>query len=474
MNNASIVWFRLDLRLDDNPALSYAIKNSHSIIPIYIHAPEELKESKAGAASNWWLNQSLISLKKSLKEIGLDLFCFKSKDSFSILEKLIDKNKVDAVFWNRIYEPEIISRDSKIKDSLKALAINAKSFKGSILHEPFSIENKTGNPYQVFTPYWRTIQKIEVDKPLSKPIKSSANILEVKDDGIKNLNLLPSIKWYKKLEKYQTPGEEEALKIINNFIKSDIENYKENRDFPKLNATSRLSAHLHFGEISPRRIWYKLVDKNKLIAEPFLRQIAWRDFAHHLLFHFPKTTREPLKDEFKKFPWKSNKNKFNAWKKGLTGYPIVDAGMRELWETGIMHNRVRMICSSFLVKHLLHTWQDGMDWFWDTLVDADLANNTMGWQWVAGCGADAAPYFRIFNPILQSKKFDKQGDYIKTFIPELKDLPSNHIHEPYLAPLEILKKANIKLGIDYPSPIVDLKEGRDRALNAYNQMRGNK
>lgn len=423
------------------------------------------------------MHHSLNHLENQLKEKGSYL-CLRSGDSLSELEKLIKEQKVSAVYWNRLYDPASIKHDTKIKKELKESGLEVKTFSGNMLMEPWSIKNTSDKPYQVFTPFWKKLKSTyKPERPLSKPSKISSNKNRPKSLKLEELGLLPAINWDREFYKKWKPGEENAKKSALKFIKNEINSYDELRDFPNKDATSLLAAPLHFGEISPKQIWHYVnleIDKggtNPEKAQAFLRQIAWREFSYQLLYHFPKTTLHPLKEEFKKFPWKKNKKNLTAWQKGLTGYPIVDAGMRQLWSTGTMHNRVRMVVASFLVKHLLIPWQEGAKWFWDTLVDADLANNTMGWQWVAGCGADAAPYFRVFNPILQGEKFDPDGDYVKTWIPELKDIPKKWIHKPWEADKEDLKKSGVTLGKNYPYPIIDHPDGRDQALDAYEEFK---
>lgn len=466
-----IIWLRNDLRLKDQPCFFEAAKRKKAIIPVYIYAPEEEGKWPFGAAAQWWLHHSLQSLKKDLKEQGVNLIIRKG-NSLHQIEDLIKKSNAEAVFWTRRYEPYAIERDTKVKSALKNLNVEAISFNGQLLYEPWTISNKQGKPFQVFTPFYNHCLSLQ---PPREPISITKLIPcknRIESLSIEALKLLPKIHWDKGLQERWTPGENAAHSMLNQFLKNSISNYVATRDFPALEqGVSHLSPYLHFGEISPYQIWHAAKDKKN--TEIYLRQLIWREFAHHLLYHFPFMPEKPLKENFKKFPWNYDNELLTKWQKGRTGYPIVDAGMRELWKTGWMHNRVRMIVGSFLVKDLLLPWQEGEKWFWDTLVDADMANNCFGWQWVAGSGADAAPYFRIFNPITQSEKFDPEGEYIRKYIPELKALSNEWIHRPWEAPPLILKQAAITLGKDYPEPCVDHQKARERALQAFSRVKTN-
>lgn len=463
---ASIVWFRNDLRLLDNPALIEGAKKGE-IIPLYIWDQKGEGEWPLGEASKWWLHHSLNVLSSEFQKKGIPLI-IREGDSQQELLSIIKETKARACYWNRRYEPAIILRDTKIKSALVDLGIDVKSFNGSLLQEPWEVYNKEGNPFQVFTPFWKKSSQIPVrdlyNIPQLIPFKEG-----VKSKKVSELNLLPKIKWDVGLEHNFKPGCNEALKKLDQFLKNNVQEYGLNRDFPALNnGVSHLSPYLHFGEISPQMVLKEALKVPN--SESFIRQLYWREFAYYLLYHFPKTPNAPLREKYELFPWEDDPLLLKKWQKGLTGYPIVDAGMRELWQTGWMHNRVRMIVGSFLVKDLLISWKEGAKWFWDTLVDADLANNTLGWQWVGGCGADAAPYFRIFNPVLQGEKFDPHGEYVKKFIPELKNLPNQLIQKPFEAsPLE-LKLAGITLGKEYPFPIVNHNDARERALNALKKV----
>jgi len=468
-----IFWFRQDLRIVDNPGLSKSLK-SDKVLPIYILDDINSNDFAMGAASRWWLHNSLRELNKNLDN-KLSLY---KGDPLEILESLSSRFNIKGIFWNRCYEPWRIERDKKIKSKFIEKDIIVETFNSALLWEPWEILKSDNTPYKVFTPYYRKgcLMSEAPRKPLSAPnlntlFEDKENVLQLDD-----LNLLPRIKWYKEMEKLWEPGEKGAHKKLESFLSDGLLGYKEGRNFPSKKNVSQLSAHMHFGEISPNQVWHRAKLKKDLPRiekdlDHFLSELGWREFSYNLLFHFPELPRENLQKKFDNFPWIDNEILFDKWKKGLTGYPIVDAGMRELWQTGYMHNRVRMIVGSFLVKNLLLHWHKGEKWFWDCLIDADLASNSASWQWVAGSGADAAPYFRIFNPILQGKRFDPDGSYIKKFIPELEQLPSKYLFSPWEAPIEVLSEANIELGSDYPEPIVDLIKSRDRALEAFSTIR---
>jgi deoxyribodipyrimidine photo-lyase len=471
----SIFWFRRDLRIQDNEALSLAARESDTLICLYIYAPEEESPWEPGAASKWWLHHALTDLSASIESLGSKLI-IRSGKSLDILESIIEKFSIDTVYWNRLYDPATISRDTAIKKHLTEKNIHVRTFSGSLLKEPWEIKNASGAPYQVFTPFWKALSK-EITSFENTPTPGTlpAPAKYPVSESVSSLRLLPSIPWDKEFYDTWNPSESGAWKALDIFLNDAIDNYKEKRDFPSIEGTSRLSPWLHFGQISAGSIWNRVQHafQNSEIhsPEPFLRQLGWRDFAHHLLYHFPHTDLKPLKKEFASFPWKKNKRALTAWQKGQTGIPIIDAGMRELWKTGIMHNRVRMIAGSLLVKNLLIHWHEGAKWFWDTLVDADLANNSLGWQWIAGSGADAAPYFRIFNPLSQSARFDPEGSYIRRWVPELASLPDKWIFRPWDAPDHILEAAGVRLGVNYPQPVCDLRETRENALEAYSVMK---
>ena len=469
-----LVWFRRDLRLSDNPAL-HAAKHAR-IIPIYIHAPEEDAPWQAGGASRWWLHHSLHALATRLKACGSRLI-IRSGDSLTILNDLIAATGANAVYVNRLYEPADLARDQRIQTHLGKLGVHVRSFTGALLFEPDQIQTKTGNAYKVFTPFWQACLKQGLPLDISPARHRLTPVAtRIRSVTIDELGLLPDSRWDKQFYARWQPGERGAQAQLRDFIKRKLVDYETGRDFPAGNATSSLSPHLHFGEVSPRQIVYAvehaLHDANKHVthkaAQHFLRELVWREFTHHILYHYPHTTHKPLNPRFEKFPWQTRNNKpLRAWQRGQTGFPIIDAGMRELWHTGTMHNRVRMIAASLLTKNLGHHWLMGAKWFWDTLVDADLAQNSFNWQWVAGCGANAAPYFRIFNPITQSEKFDSAGQYIRQWVPELAQLPAKYLHAPWQAPAAILHAAGVVLGKSYPAPMCDLKISRAEALLAY-------
>ncbi|MCC6794799.1 MAG: deoxyribodipyrimidine photo-lyase [Candidatus Hydrogenedentes bacterium] len=472
---ATIVWIRLDLRLEDNPALHAAVQRGAPVVPLYIWSPKDEGEWAPGGASKYWLHQSLAALTASLESRGATLVIRTAPSAIDALTDVINETGADAVYWNRRYEPAIVKRDTAIKSELTKHGIAVESFNSALMFEPWEIKNKQGSPFQVFTPFWKTCLNMPtVSTPLPAPKQITPLTKPVKSQSLASLELEPRIDWAKGIRETWTPGEAGAHDQLTRFFDT-IAAYPEDRDRPDCIGTSRLSPHLHFGEIGPRQIWHAARQHGALATTPgvargeekFLTEVGWREFAHHLLFHFPHTAGKPLRQNFEKFPWLRNKSHLRAWQKGLTGYPIVDAGMRELWHTGWMHNRVRMIVASFFTKDLLIPWQEGAKWFWDTLVDADLASNTLGWQWTAGCGADAAPYFRIFNPTSQGIKFDPNGDYVRTWVSELSRLDAKWIHDPSNAPEDVLRAADVVLGKTYPKPIVDHGEARVRALEAF-------
>jgi deoxyribodipyrimidine photo-lyase len=482
---ATLIWFRQDLRLADNPALHVALERRGPVIPVYLWAPEEEGVWNPGSASRWWLHQSLVALDARLRSKGSQLIIRRGK-SLSVLHALIQELRAEAVVWNRCYEPVVMARDAEVKASLQEQGIRVESFNAGLLFEPWTVANKAGKPFRVFTPFWKTCLALsEPPAPLPQPDHIPGPERWPATSSIQELGLEPRIDWAAGIREAWSPGEQGAVDQLQRFLEEAVDAYAQGRDRPDFLGTSRLSPHLHFGEIGPRQVWRAIRKRGvrrrsaeaKQQTEAYLRQLGWREFAYHLLYHFPHTTAAPLRQEFAAFPWREDQQQLRAWQRGRTGYPFVDAGMRELWTTGWMHNRARMAAASFLVKHLLLSWQEGVRWFWDTLVDADLANNTLGWQWVAGCGADAAPYFRIFNPVAQGEKFDPHGHYVRRWIPELDRLPAEWIHKPWEAPSSVLKEAGVKLGRAYPLPIVGHTSARVRALDALNTikaMRGNK
>ncbi len=478
-DRSTIIWFRRDLRLTDNPALAAAVEHGGPIVPVFIWSPEEEGSWAPGSASRWWLHQSLAQLAESLARLGSKLIV-RIGPSLPTLRTLVRATRADAVFWNHRYEPESVAQDHHVEEDLCKNGLCVKTFNATLLFEPSEILNQQRRPFQVFSAYWRAVSKLaEPQSPVAAPRQLSAPRKWPASIPLDELGLQPSVDWVRGIRAAWKPGERSAHQQLRRFLKTAFIDYPTGRDRPDQIGTSRLSPHLHFGELSPRQVWCAVRARQgrsrasgaAAAAEAILRELGWREFANQLLYHFPDTTVKPLKARFAKFPWTRAPQKLRAWQRGYTGYPIVDAGMRELWTTGWMHNRIRMIVASFLVKHLLIDWREGAAWFWDTLVDADLANNTLGWQWVAGCGADAAPYFRIFNPVLQGRKFDPNGAYVSKWIPELAKLPAKWIHAPWEAPASVLQLAEIELGTEYPPPIVDHAAARRSALAALAEIR---
>lgn len=448
-----IYWFRQDLRLSDNPGLYDAAKYSN-VLPIYILTDHD--DKNLGAASKWWLHNSLISLKKSLNG---NLLIVKGNPK-EILLQLINQLKIDFIYWNRCYEPHNLQYDYDLQNSFP----NCKLYNGNLLWNPNEILKSDGTPYRVFTHFYRKgCLQSSVAPRFPLPLPEQLRIIEYdygNESTISSLELLPKVEWYRKLNAHWAIGESNAVQLLNNFLSHRLYNYKLGRDIPSENFVSRLSPYLHFGEISPNQIWYSAIngrDISEKNLDHFLSELGWREFSYNLLYYSPYLQTENLNQKFNRFPWIHDKNFIQKWQQGETGYPIIDAGMRELWETGYMHNRVRMIVASFLVKNLLIDWREGEKWFWSCLVDADMANNAASWQWVAGCGADAAPYFRIFNPITQAEKFDPNGFYIRKYLPEIAHLPDKFLFKPWT----YLDK------IDYPQPMIDLQQSRKRALAAF-------
>ncbi len=480
MTDTAIVWLRRDLRLQANPALAHAIAHHQRVIPVYIHAPEEPGSMFTGAASNWWLHHCLLSLSQSIREMGSRLILRQGTDSLSCLQQLIADSKASAVYWNRLYEPACIARDSDIKTQLVDDGLEVRSFNSALMFEPWEMTKQDGSPYRVFTPFWKACVARGLPSPAVDDVEQMPAVsTRLGSAKLDELALLPELDWADGFADHWQPGEAGAEEALQRFIDEAMAEYADTRNLPAIRGTSALSPHLHFGEIAPWQVNNQVeaalsADTRQgavKSAETFVRELGWREFANYLLYHFPHTVDEPMYPRFAKFRWETKTAvPLRAWQQGRTGIPIVDAGMRELWHTGWMHNRVRMIVASLLCKNLLIPWQEGAAWFEDTLVDADLASNTLGWQWTAGCGADAAPFFRIFNPATQAEKFDAGGEYIRHWVPELASLPDKYIARPWEAPASVLEESGFNPGEDYPLPLVDLKQSRERALERYKQL----
>ncbi len=467
MNASSVmVWFRQDLRLADNLALSAAAATGRPLVPVFIL--EDDQDYPWGGASYWWLHHSLAALRDDLARLGAHLVLRRGNPR-QVLPALARECGAGAVFWNQRHEPSFAAVDQEVQAALATEGTQVHEFLAGLLAHPEALATGQGKPYQVFTPYSKKFLQTQIiDPPLPAPDHLAGNEDRLSSLKLEALELLPQVAWDGGLRETWEPGESGARGQCALFGSKEMRLYQERRDLPACRGTSRLSPHLHWGEISPRQVWHQAAGVPG--SEAFLRQLVWREFAHHLLHHFPHTSHEPLRPQFAHFPWDGDPDLLEAWQKGQTGYPLVDAGMRELWHTGWMHNRVRMVTASFLVKHLLLPWQLGAEWFWDTLVDASLANNTFGWQWTAGCGADASPYFRIFNPMTQGKKFDPRGEYIRRWVPELEQLPDKLVHEPWLGSAAVLDHLGVKLGETYPRPVVEHAWARQRALDSYHRM----
>jgi deoxyribodipyrimidine photo-lyase len=469
-----IVWFREDLRLNDNPALYAAAETGAPVIPLFILDDETDGLRQLGGASRWWLHHSINSLAGDIEDLGGQMIVRRGP-SAGILSEIVSTTGADHIFWNRRYGRVEIDHDKALKAALQERNVAVKTFNARLLYEPWTIATKSGTPFKVFTPFWKAARTSgDPGEPLPGPENLPPVTQKIRSDRIEDWDLDPrEPDWAAGFKEVWRPGETGARQRLAAFLTDGIGEYAERRDEPAAEVTSRLSPHLAFGEISPRQIRASVdwpgtegSDRDK---QKFLSEIGWREFSYHLLYHFPDLATVNIQDRFDRFEWNEPGPAFDAWTRGQTGYPLVDAAMRQLWQTGWMHNRCRMIVGSFLVKHLLVHWHHGEDWFWDTLVDADPANNPAGWQWIAGSGADAAPYYRIFNPILQSRKFDPEGRYIRTFCPELAKLDNDQIHEPWTVPPEDLEAAGIVLGKTYPRPVVDHKQARERALAAFRQ-----
>jgi deoxyribodipyrimidine photo-lyase len=475
MTSKIIVLFQQDLRLQSNPALTHAAARGE-VIPVFILDDETPGSYRIGAASRWWLHHSLAALKKDFQARGVHLI-FQRGETVNRVLKLAEETQANGVYWNRCYEPYNIAKNTKLKIELQNRNLEARSFNASLLFEPWDILNKQGQYFKVFTPFWNhCLKQANVPEPYDIPPLLPSKITHP-SDALEDWHLLPTKPdWAHGLKKTWQPGEAGAAKTLSEFLDKRLAHYQAQRDFPAQHVNSCLSPHLHFGEISPQQIWhaarqYQMQSGSSKAVEKFLSEIGWREFSYYLLYHFPELAEKPFDPKFADIEWLTNANHLKAWQRGQTGYPIVDAGMRELWHTGIMHNRVRMIVASFLTKDLRIHWREGAAWFWDTLVDADLASNSASWQWVAGSGADASPYFRIFNPVLQGTKFDAHGEYVRRWVPELSKLANKYIHSPWQADENTLKEAGITLGKTYPAPLVDHGQAREAALAAYQKIR---
>ncbi|NBX72945.1 MAG: deoxyribodipyrimidine photo-lyase [Alphaproteobacteria bacterium] len=472
----ALIWFRQDLRLDDHAAVAEVAGEPACFLYVLDDAGIA---PRLGGAGRWWLHHSLQALSKQIEQRGARLILRRgcSKKIVPAVAKDISAKKI---LWGRCYEPDAIARDKYLKSTLAAEGFDVTSVNTSLLHEPWEISTQSGNFYRVYTPFskncfTRGVSANHWPAP-QKLIDGSANI---PSDALNDWALLPSSpNWASGFDALWNPGADGAQKMLDAFIATALTTYHDHRNRPDLTSTSMLSPHLHFGEISPRAVWNAIAKADASHKElaagahVFFKELLWREFSYHLLYHIPSLPQVEIQHKFKNFPWSSNEDHRRRWQRGQTGYPIVDAGMRQLWQTGWMHNRVRMIVASFLIKHLHIDWRQGAEWFWDTLLDADLANNSASWQWVTGCGADAAPYYRIFNPMLQGIKFDPHGHYVKKFVPELAGLPAAHIHAPWLAPAPLLQSAGVRLGHNYPAPIVDHAAARARAMANFKKLGG--
>ncbi len=474
---AALMWFRQDLRLADNPALAAAASGGLPVMALYIL--DDSLPWAMGGASRWWLHHSLAALDAELRrQYGFGLTLRRGKAE-TLLPALAAECGAVAVHWNRCYEPAAIARDTAIKAALKQQGITAGSHNAALLYEPWTVQTQGGSWFKVYSAFWRACSALGDPQPPIPAPKSMKGITGIASDTLESWALLPGKPdWAGGLRDTWVPGSLGAETLLGNFLDHALDGYAEQRDVPASAGTSRLSPHLHFGEIGPRQVWQAVrlaVDSGPTTAgkhaEKYLSELGWREFSHHLLYHFPELPRQNFRADFDAFPWNRDDAALQRWQRGQTGYPIVDAGMRELWHTGWMHNRVRMVVASFLVKHLRQHWREGEAWFWDTLVDADLANNAASWQWVAGSGADAAPYFRIFNPMLQGERFDPEGEYVRRWVPELKTMPARFIHKPWTAPASVLHEAGVKLGTSYPLPMVDHDAARALALTAFSSLR---
>jgi deoxyribodipyrimidine photo-lyase len=478
------MWFRQDLRVRDNAALAAAAATLQPVIPVFVLDTTAAGEWAAGGASRWWLHRSVASLKQNFARLGSRLILRRGA-SVDVLLDIAARTGARSIHFSRTYEPHNVRLEHDLSARGRAQGVVVRRFAGTLLAEPESLATKDGNPFRLFTPFWRALSSSYRPRTQPPPLERlTAPKHWPTSDDLNAWQLLPlKPDWAGGLRMSWEPGEAGAERRLGEFMDDALADYATNRDRPDLAGTSRLSPHLHFGELSPHQCWLAIemarqrMPQSASSATSFLRELGWREFSYHLLHHWPSLPVEPFRPQFAAFPWERDealsRAHFAAWSRGKTGYPIVDAGMRQLWQTGWMHNRVRMIAASFLTKHLLMPWQTGARWFWDTLVDADLASNSASWQWVAGCGADAAPYFRIFNPILQGQKFDPTGAYVRQFVPEIAGLPDAYLHQPWTAPDDVLARAGVRLGDTYPRPIIAHDAARQRALEAFATIKAN-
>ncbi|MEZ5870329.1 MAG: deoxyribodipyrimidine photo-lyase [Nitratireductor sp.] len=476
--NPVIMWFREDLRIADNPALYKAAETGAPIVAIFILDEETEGLRKFGAAQKWMLHHALLQLETSIAALGGKLVLRRGSTQ-AVLRDLAMKSGSNRIFWNRRYGPGEMRLDTALNASLPDLGVEPHSFLAALLHEPSRVRTGKGDPFRVYSPFWRALEKLgEPRLPLPAPENPAFTQAGVESLPLDKLDLLPTKPdWAAGLRQTWQHGEACAAGLLDDFLSRGIDGYADGRDFPAQTKVSRLSPYLRFGMISPYQVWHRAkTAQSEIGSKPgdtgkFLKELGWREFSYHLLVNYPDIGWQNFSSRFDDFPWREDPPELDAWKRGMTGYPIVDAGMRELWHTGYMHNRVRMVAASLLVKHLLVHWKTGEQWFWDTLVDGDPASNPANWQWVAGSGADAAPYFRIFNPVLQGRKFDPTGEYVRKWVPEIAALPDNHLHCPWKAPREVLRSSGIRLGSTYPLPIIDHDTARSRALSAFETLR---
>ncbi|MBO1074263.1 cryptochrome/photolyase family protein [Roseomonas marmotae] len=469
----AILWFRDDLRLSDNPPLHAAA--AQPVLPVYVLDDDGAGTWAAGGAQRWWLHHSLAALTDSLRQRGVELLLLRGRAE-RLIPELAARLGAPAVNATASVAPWARRRDAAVAEALgrqgRALLLH-----NPLLADPDRLRTGQGKPYSVYTPFARAVMNLgEPPPPIPAPDALRGTGRDIQGLALDELGLLPRAPnpdWARAFHDLWQPGEAGARARLEAFLEDALGDYPEGRNRPGEDGSSRLSAHLRWGEISPRQVWHAARDAGlpATATQAFLKEILWREFAQHMLWHRPEMPEQPLHASYAYFPYRRDAGTQRAWRRGITGYPLVDAGMRQLWRLGWMHNRVRMICASFFIKHLLQPWQDGAAWFWDTLVDADLASNAFNWQWVAGCGADAAPFFRVFNPILQGESFDPRGEYVRHFVPELARLPDKWLHRPWEAPAEVLRTAGLRLGEDYPLPVIDHATGRARALEALAEMR---